>query len=98
MFRHMRTLALAAAAASSLLGSAPARAAFPEQPITLIVPWAAGGGTDAIARMIGSMLEKEMSLEEIPIDFDTLAAAGSMATRRPARKPVTTVRPSEPRK
>jgi NADH-quinone oxidoreductase subunit F len=27
----------------------------------------------------GSMLEKEMGLEEIPIDFDTLAAAGSMA-------------------
>jgi NADH-quinone oxidoreductase subunit F len=27
----------------------------------------------------GSMLEKELGLEEIPIDFDTLAAAGSMA-------------------
>jgi len=27
----------------------------------------------------GSMLEKEMSLEEVPIDFDTLAAVGSMA-------------------
>jgi NADH-quinone oxidoreductase subunit F len=27
----------------------------------------------------GSMLEKEFLLEEIPIDFDTLAAAGSMA-------------------
>src|SRR6266436_8016967 len=27
----------------------------------------------------GSMLEKEMGLEEVPIDFDTLAAAGSMA-------------------
>ena len=27
----------------------------------------------------GSMLEKEIGLEDIPIDFDTLAAAGSMA-------------------
>ena len=58
MFRHMRAIA-AALLAASLFGAAPGRAAFPEQPITLIVPWAAGGGTDAIARMIGSMMEKE---------------------------------------
>jgi tripartite-type tricarboxylate transporter receptor subunit TctC len=58
MLRHIKTLA-AALLALGLLGAAPARAAFPEQPITLIVPWAAGGGTDAIARMIGSMMEKE---------------------------------------
>ena len=35
-------------------------AAFPERPITLIVPWAAGGGTDATARIIGTLLEKEL--------------------------------------
>ena len=45
-------------AAVCLLG-APARAAFPERPITLIVPWAAGGGTDAIARQVAMMLERE---------------------------------------
>ena len=37
-----------------------AAAAYPERPITLIVPWAAGGGTDATARIIGSLLEKEL--------------------------------------
>lgn len=37
-----------------------AEAAFPERPITLIVPWAAGGGTDAVARYIGASLEKEL--------------------------------------
>ena len=58
MLRHIKILAVALIAAG-LFGAAPARAAFPEQPITLIVPWAAGGGTDAIARMIGSMMEKE---------------------------------------
>ncbi len=36
-----------------------ARAAFPERPITLIVPWAAGGGTDAVARQVAMMLERE---------------------------------------
>ena len=35
-------------------------AAYPERPITLIVPWAAGGGTDATARIIGTLLEKEL--------------------------------------
>ncbi|MEP6941639.1 MAG: tripartite tricarboxylate transporter substrate binding protein [Betaproteobacteria bacterium] len=37
-----------------------AAAAYPERPVTLIVPWAAGGGTDATARIIGALLEKEM--------------------------------------
>lgn len=40
----------------------PASAAdvYPSRPITLIVPWAAGGGTDSVARIISSMLEKEL--------------------------------------
>ncbi|MDQ6621091.1 MAG: tripartite tricarboxylate transporter substrate binding protein [Pseudomonadota bacterium] len=37
-----------------------AMAAYPERPVTLIVPWAAGGGTDATARIIGTLLEKEL--------------------------------------
>ena len=60
MFRHFRNLALAALAAASLLGTGNARAAFPERPITLIVPWAAGGGTDAVARQIAHMLERDL--------------------------------------
>ncbi|MCA0316812.1 MAG: tripartite tricarboxylate transporter substrate binding protein [Proteobacteria bacterium] len=40
--------------------SAPAIAqAFPARPIQLIVPWGAGGGTDATARIVGMLLEKE---------------------------------------
>ena len=58
MFRHIVRLCVAALAAVCLLG-APARAAFPERPITLIVPWAAGGGTDAIARQVAMMLERD---------------------------------------
>ena len=33
---------------------------YPSRPITLIVPWGAGGGTDATARIVGSLLEKEL--------------------------------------
>lgn len=41
--------------------AAPAAAqAYPSRPVTLIVPWGAGGGTDATARIIASLLEKEL--------------------------------------
>ncbi|GEN22471.1 hypothetical protein HCU01_04200 [Halomonas cupida] len=33
---------------------------YPERPITLVVPWAAGGGTDATARTIGRALEEQL--------------------------------------
>src|SRR6266446_5007107 len=48
-----------AAAMLTLLVTA-AQAAYPERPITLIVPWGAGGGTDATARIIGALLEKDL--------------------------------------
>jgi tripartite-type tricarboxylate transporter receptor subunit TctC len=53
-----RSLALLAAGVAFAAGTA--QAAWPERPITLIVPWGAGGGTDATARIIGSLLEKEL--------------------------------------
>ena len=59
MFRHVRTIMLAALAAASLVAE-NAQAAFPERPITVIVPWAAGGGTDAVARQISHMLERDL--------------------------------------
>ena len=37
-----------------------AHSAWPDRPITLIVPWGAGGGTDATARIIASLLEKDL--------------------------------------
>jgi tripartite-type tricarboxylate transporter receptor subunit TctC len=43
---------LVALLAVALLVPAPAKAAFPERDITLIVPWAAGGGTDTLARTL----------------------------------------------
>ncbi|ASJ70921.1 tripartite tricarboxylate transporter substrate binding protein [Granulosicoccus antarcticus] len=53
---------LGSSIAALLLAAAmtPAMAAWPERPVTLIVPWSAGGGTDATGRMIGSLLEKEL--------------------------------------
>jgi tripartite-type tricarboxylate transporter receptor subunit TctC len=58
MFGIVRSVCVAAAALAGA-ALAPAQAAFPERPIQLIVPWAAGGGTDAVARYVASALEKE---------------------------------------
>lgn len=49
-----------AAAAALAPGAARAQAKYPSRPITLIVPWGAGGGTDATARIVAAMLEKEL--------------------------------------
>ncbi len=54
------TAALAAAGLFAAATVTPAMAEYPERPITLIVPWGAGGGTDATGRMIASLLEGEL--------------------------------------
>ncbi len=63
MAKMNRRAALGAglAAAGLAATSRPSRAAtYPTRPITIICPWAAGGGTDATSRIVGSLLEKEL--------------------------------------
>lgn len=55
-----RSLLRLAASLALACSFGTAHAEWPERPITLIVPWAAGGGTDATARIVGSLLEKEL--------------------------------------
>ena len=57
MLHRMMKCGLVAAA---LAVAGIASAAYPERPITLIVPWGAGGGTDAVARMLGTLMEKDL--------------------------------------
>jgi tripartite-type tricarboxylate transporter receptor subunit TctC len=47
-------------AAGAMLVCAVAQAAYPDRPITFVVPWGAGGGTDTTARYFATMLEKEL--------------------------------------
>ncbi len=47
-------------AGALMLGSANAHAAWPERPITLIVPWGAGGGTDQVARALAASMEANL--------------------------------------
>ena len=55
----MRKLLQAAAVLAALFMGA-AQAQYPQRPIQLIVPWGAGGGTDATARIIAALMEKEL--------------------------------------
>lgn len=48
---------IAAAAGTSPLF---AQAAYPARPVTLMLPWAAGGGTDATARVMAGLLERDL--------------------------------------
>jgi tripartite-type tricarboxylate transporter receptor subunit TctC len=41
---------------------------YPSRPIQLLVPWAAGGGTDAVARMIASLLERDLGQPVIVVN------------------------------
>ena len=36
--------------------------AFPDGPILLVCPWAAGGGTDRVARQIAALLEQDLGV------------------------------------
>ena len=65
------------------VGSNLALAAFPERPITLIVPFAAGGQTDLIARIVAEQMAKTLAqpivIENVP------GAGGTSATTRVAQ-------------
>ncbi|MBT5871849.1 MAG: tripartite tricarboxylate transporter substrate binding protein [Candidatus Latescibacteria bacterium] len=68
-------------------GSTKASAAdYPRRPITLICPWGAGGGTDAVSRIIATLLKKELG---VPVNVVNRTGGGGavghtvMATARP---------------
>lgn len=48
------------ALAVSALAALPAAAAYPERPVKLIVPWAAGGDTDNIFRPFAPLMQKHL--------------------------------------
>ncbi|TDS79341.1 tripartite tricarboxylate transporter substrate binding protein [Comamonas sp. JUb58] len=88
-FNARRTVLQAIAAASlgaALQPAAFAAEAFPNKPITLIVPFVAGGTTDILARIVGQSLGEELGQ---PVIIDNRAGAGGniggqFAARAPA--------------
>jgi tripartite-type tricarboxylate transporter receptor subunit TctC len=76
-----RTL-LATSAAVLLVNRAEAQA-WPSKPITIVVPFAAGGPTDLMARIVGERMGKELGQQFI-ID-NTTGAAGTIAVGKAVR-------------
>ncbi|RZL64580.1 MAG: tripartite tricarboxylate transporter substrate binding protein [Variovorax sp.] len=58
LFQRRDMLCMGAAGAAVLSGVARAQAAWPSKPVTLIVPFPAGGGTDAFARPLSAQFAK----------------------------------------
>jgi len=54
--------AAALVAGAALAPGAMAQSTYPDRPIQLIVPWGAGGGTDAVGRMFASILQEDLGV------------------------------------
>lgn len=84
-----RGLLLAAASAAALAGvHAPAQAqAYPSKPVTLIVPWPAGGSTDrhlrALAELASKHLGQQIIIENKPGGGGTLGPGTMALTAKP---------------
>jgi tripartite-type tricarboxylate transporter receptor subunit TctC len=69
----MKKLALGVVAALALAAPAQAQTKYPERPITMIVPFAAGGPTDIIARIVGESMSKTLGQQVV---VENVAGAG----------------------
>ena len=67
-------LALGVIATALTLQAAPARADFPDRPIRLVVPFAAGGPSDVLARTVAQKLTQSMGQ---PVIADNKPGAGT---------------------
>ncbi|HEU4383089.1 MAG TPA: tripartite tricarboxylate transporter substrate-binding protein [Anaeromyxobacteraceae bacterium] len=73
----MKRLAILAA---GLLAAGPALAAWPERPITMTVPFAAGGPTDVVARIVGEHMSQTLG-QQIVVENVTGAGGTTGITR-----------------
>lgn len=70
----MKKITLLAALALTVVGIAGAQESYPSRPITIIVPFPAGGPTDTVARIMGDGMKDALGQ---PIIIENVAGAGS---------------------
>ena len=80
----MKKLCIAAfATLMSIAGGAQAQATYPAQPIKLVVPWPAGGGTDAVSRHVASAMALQIK-QQVVVD-NRPGANGMLGTEAVSR-------------
>ena len=72
---HGRRRAVAGMGLLAMTLAGPARAAFPERPLTLIVPFAPGGSSDNVARTIAPHLSRRLGQ---PLVIENVGGAGGV--------------------
>jgi tripartite-type tricarboxylate transporter receptor subunit TctC len=72
MFRKALTVGLGITAfvAGAGVFADAAKAEYPERPISWLVPWGAGGGTDATSRMLAGLMEKDLGVPVTVVNRD----------------------------
>jgi tripartite-type tricarboxylate transporter receptor subunit TctC len=78
--RFMRILTVMAVASTAVA----AWAEYPDKPITIVVPFAAGGPTDKVARDLGEALRKGLNNQSVIID-NVGGAGGTLGTAKVAK-------------
>jgi tripartite-type tricarboxylate transporter receptor subunit TctC len=76
---------LVALALAASLAAAPALAAYPDRPIKLIVPWAAGGDTDNIFRPFAPLLQKQLG--QTVVIANVAGASGTKGAKEAKESP-----------
>src|SRR5690606_23221456 len=71
---HVQILAACAIAATAMMVSSPAAAAYPDKPIRMIVGFSAGGTTDVVARIVGKEMGDALGQ---PVVVENRPGAGS---------------------
>jgi tripartite-type tricarboxylate transporter receptor subunit TctC len=72
-------------AAIAVVGVGATEAAYPERPVKMIVPWAAGGDTDAISRVFGNAIEKQLGQPVVAVNVG--GASGTVGSREAKNGP-----------
>jgi tripartite-type tricarboxylate transporter receptor subunit TctC len=81
--RYLLALFFLVTVALLTIGLTQAGAAYPDRPIKMIVPWAAGGDTDAICRVIAASMEKNLGK---PVVIVNITGASGTVGAREAKK------------
>ena len=77
---NLARFAVAGAVLGAVASAAPAQEATwqPDRPINIIVPWAAGGSTDQVTRVVAPILEEALGTEVVVVNQP--GASGSIGT------------------